>query len=180
MGRLQDRTIIVTGAASGIGRASARMFASEGAKVVVADVAEEGLAETLQLIKDAGGQAIAQPTDAGNEDAVKALVAKAVDTFGSLDGFYANAGISGGASPLLETSVDLFTEVLRVNLIGPFLAIKHAAPIMAKAGKGAIVCTASVAGLRSGAGGTRRTARGAQRRDRPAQLGLRRDQSRAQ
>lgn len=154
MGRLQDRTIIVTGAASGIGRASARMFASEGAKVVVADVAEEGLAETLQLIKDAGGQAIAQPTDAGNEDAVKALVAKAVDTFGSLDGFYANAGISGGASPLLETSVDLFTEVLRVNLIGPFLAIKHAAPIMAKAGKGAIVCTASVAGLRSGAGGT--------------------------
>lgn len=154
MGRLQDRTIIVTGAASGIGRASARMFAREGAKVVIADVAEEGLAETLQLIKDAGGEAIAQPTDAGNEEAVKALVAKAVDTFGSLDGFYANAGISGGGDPLFETSVELFTEVLRVNLIGPFLAIKHAGPIMAKAGKGAIVCTASVAGLRSGAGGT--------------------------
>ena len=153
-GRLQDRSIIVTGAASGIGRASACLFASEGAKVTIADVAEEGLGETLAMIKDAGGTAIAKPTDAGDEEAVKALVAAAVEAHGGLDGFYANAGISGGPSPLLETSVELFTEVLRVNLIGPFLAIKHAAPIMAKQGKGAIVWTASVAGLRAGAGGT--------------------------
>lgn len=154
MGRLQDRAIVVTGAASGIGRASARMFAGEGAKVVVADVAEDGMQETLQLIKSAGGEAIAQLTDAGDEESVKALIAKAVDTYGSLDGFYANAGISGGADPLTETTVENFTEVLRVNLIGPFLALKHAAPIMAKQGKGSIVCTASVAGLRAGAGGT--------------------------
>lgn len=121
MGRLQDRTVVVTGAASGIGRASARLFSAEGAKVVIADVAEEGLGETLRMIKDAGGEAIARPTDAGDEEAVKALVATAVETFGSLDGFYANAGISGGPDPLTETTVENFTEVLRVNLIGPFL-----------------------------------------------------------
>lgn len=154
MGRLDGKNIIVTGAASGIGRASAIRFAAEGAKVAIADMAEEGLAETLGLIEKAGGTAFSQITDAGDEESVKALIGKTVETWGSLDGLYANAGISGGPAPLTETTVEMFQEVLRVNLIGPFLAIKHAAPIMAKQGKGAIVCTASVAGLRSGAGGT--------------------------
>jgi NAD(P)-dependent dehydrogenase (short-subunit alcohol dehydrogenase family) len=154
MGRLQDRTIVVTGAASGIGRASALMFAGEGARVVVGDVAEGGLQETFQMIKGAGGEALAQVVDAGDEASVQSLITKAVETYGSLDGFYANAGISGGPDPLTETTVENFQKVLQVNLIGPFLAIKHSAPIMAKQGKGAIVCTASVAGLRAGAGGT--------------------------
>ncbi len=154
MGRLEGRVMIVTGAASGIGRASALKFAGEGAKVAVADVAEDGLAETLALIEKEGGTALSKITDAGDEESVKALIDAVVETWGSLDGVYANAGISGGGDPLTETTVENFTEVLRVNLIGPFLAIKHSAPIMAKQGKGAIVCTASVAGLRSGAGGT--------------------------
>lgn len=155
MGRLDGQVTVVTGAASGIGRASALRFASEGAKVAIADVAEEGLAETLALIEKDGGTALLQITDAGDEESVKALVDKTAQTWGGrLDGLYANAGISGGGDPLTETTVENFMEVLRVNLVGPFLAIKHAAPIMIKQGKGAIVCTASVAGLRSGAGGT--------------------------
>jgi NAD(P)-dependent dehydrogenase (short-subunit alcohol dehydrogenase family) len=91
--------------------------------------------------------------DAGSERDVEDVVALACAEFGGLDIFYANAGISGGAAGLFDSSVELWTEVLRVNLIGPFLAIKHAAPKIVERGKGAIVCTASVAGLRSGAGG---------------------------
>jgi NAD(P)-dependent dehydrogenase (short-subunit alcohol dehydrogenase family) len=90
--------------------------------------------------------------DAGKEDDVIALVTAAADKFGGLDVFFANAGISGGMANIFDTSVELITEVLRVNLIGPFLAIKHAAPRIAERGGGAIVLTASVAGIRSGAG----------------------------
>ena len=152
MGRLEGKVTVVTGAGSGIGRASAKLFAAEGAKVVAADVNEEGLAATVEAIKAAGHEAIAKPTDVGDEGQVKALIDLAVESYGGLNGIYANAGISGGHHPLGETSVELFQEVLRVNLIGPFLAIKHGGPIMAAAGGGSIVLTASVAGLRSNAG----------------------------
>jgi len=144
----------VTGAASGIGRASAQLFASEGAKVLCLDQTAPGLDETVQSIKDAGGTALGQVFDAGSETDVTAAIGSALSHFGRLDVFYANAGISGGITPLFEQTVDLWQQVLRVNLIGPFLAIKHAAPIMAKAGQGSIICTASVAGLRANAGGS--------------------------
>jgi NAD(P)-dependent dehydrogenase (short-subunit alcohol dehydrogenase family) len=153
MGRLEGKVTVVTGAGSGIGRASARLFASEGAKVVAADVNEEGLQETVAAIASAGHEATARPTDAGDEEEVKALIDLALSKYGGLNGIYANAGISGGHQPLGELSVEGFQEVLRVNLIGPFLAIKHGAPIMVEAGGGSIVLTASVAGLRSNAGG---------------------------
>jgi NAD(P)-dependent dehydrogenase (short-subunit alcohol dehydrogenase family) len=91
--------------------------------------------------------------DAGDEGDVEQLVATACERFGGLDIFYANAGISGGASGIFDSTVELWTEVLRVNLIGPALAIKHAGPRIVARGGGAILCTASVAGLRSGAGG---------------------------
>ena len=152
MGRLEGRVALVTGAASGIGRASAKLFAAEGAKVVAFDRAAE-VEQTVQMIKDAGGEAVALTGDAGLEADVARAVATAVSTYGRLDVCYANAGVSGGYTPLFELTAENFTELLRINLIGPFLAIKHAAQAMAPNHKGSIICTASVAGLRSGAGG---------------------------
>lgn len=152
MGRLDGKTAIVTGAASGIGRASALRFAAEGASVVASDLAAAGLDETLKAAVEAGGRMIAAPADAGVEADVAALVERAQSEFGGLHAVFANAGISGDMTPFWENSVESWSEVLRVNLIGPFLALKHAAPVIRDAGGGAIVCTASVAGLRSGAG----------------------------
>ena len=149
--RFTDKSIIVTGAGSGIGRAAALLFASEGGRVVVADKTE-GADETAHLITQAGGMAKAIRIDAGLEEDVIRTIALACDSFGGLDVMFANAGISGGMANLFDTDVALITEVLRVNLIGPFLAIKHAAPRIVERGKGAIVLTASVAGIRSGAG----------------------------
>ena len=154
MGRLEGRRAIVTGAGSGIGRASAMLFAREGAAVLAVDRSREGVEETVARITAAGGRAVAMSADAGLESDVQAYVARALAEFGGVDVLYANAGISGGDIPLFEQSVELWNEVLRVNLVGPFLAIKHVAPLMIGQGRGAIVCTASVAGLRANAGGT--------------------------
>ena len=149
--RFENKSIIVTGSGSGIGRAAALLFARVGGRVFVADKTE-GADETARLIIEAGGTAKAIRIDAGLEDDVIRTIALACDSFGGLDVMFANAGISGGMANLFDTDVALITEVLRVNLIGPFLAIKHAAPRIAERGKGAIVLTASVAGIRSGAG----------------------------
>jgi len=149
--RFAGKSIIVTGAGSGIGRAAALQFAAEGGSVVVAD-RTEGVEETAHAVTQAGGTAIAIRMDAGDEADVIRTVAMACDRFGRLDVMFANAGISGGLANIFDTDVALITEVLRVNLIGPFLAIKHSAPRIAEQGGGAIVLTASVAGLRSGAG----------------------------
>lgn len=152
-GRLAGKRAIVTGAGSGIGRASARLFAAEGAAVLVVDRSADAVEQTAAMIREAGGTAIAQAADAGSDADVAAFVARAVRELGGLDVLYANAGISGGDVPMPEQTVELWQEVLRVNLIGPFLAVKHAGARMVAQGRGSIVCTASVAGLRANAGG---------------------------
>lgn len=148
MARFANRSVIVTGAGSGIGRAAAVAFAREGARVVCADITDAAEATAATI----GDAARAIRMDAGSEEDVIRTVALACDVHGGLDVMFANAGISGGMANIFDTDVALITEVLRVNLIGPFLAIKHAAPRIAERGGGAIVLTASVAGLRSGAG----------------------------
>jgi NAD(P)-dependent dehydrogenase (short-subunit alcohol dehydrogenase family) len=152
MARLEGRAALITGAGSGIGRATSRLFAREGAKVVCVDKTE-GAEETVRLIAEAGGQAIALQGDAGDEAFVASAVDRAVAEYGALDACYANAGVSGGLVPMQDQTADHWAEILRVNLIGAFLAVKHASRVMVPRGKGAIICTASVAGLRSGAGG---------------------------
>lgn len=154
MGRLEGKRAIVTGAGSGIGRASARLFAREGARVLAVDRSAQAVEETAELIRAEGGEAFALTADAGDESAVRDYVARAIDRFGGLDVIYANAGISGGDVPLFEQEVSNWTEILRVNLIGPFLAVKHGGRHMVAQGHGAIVCTASVAALRANAGGS--------------------------
>lgn len=148
--RFEGKSIVVTGAGSGIGRATAKLFAAEGGQVLATD-RSAAVHETVAAI---GGSAIALQMDAGSEPDVERAVALACERFGGIDVFYANAGIAGGIESVLDQTAELWAEVLRVNLIGPFLAIKHAAPRMVARGGGAILCTASVAGLRSGAGGS--------------------------
>ncbi len=153
MARLQGKRAIVTGAGSGIGRASAKLFAAEGAAVMAVDKTPPAVEETAAEIKAAGGKVVAIAADAGAEADVQAFIQKTVKELGGIDVIFANAGISGGLVPLFEQSVELWREILRVNLIGPVLAIRHGAPVMVKQGKGSIICTASVAGLRANAGG---------------------------
>jgi NAD(P)-dependent dehydrogenase (short-subunit alcohol dehydrogenase family) len=154
VGRLSGKRAIVTGAGSGIGRASALRFAEEGARVLAVDLAPAGVEETVAEIARAGGRAEAAAGDAADDATVAALVARCVKDWGGLEAVYANAGVSGAPKTILDLELDDWWPVLRVNLIGPFLAIKHAGRAMAAAGGGSILCTASVAGLRSGAGGT--------------------------
>ena len=153
MGRLDGKVAIITGAASGIGRASSILFAREGARLVVVDKNAAGAGETAQMVTKNGGTAQSMAADAGREDDVKAYVNQALKSYGGLDVVYANAGLSGGLVPLLEQTVEQWLQILQTNLLGPFLAIKHAAPHMAEKGRGSIVLTASVAGLRANAGG---------------------------
>lgn len=147
---LNGKVAIITGAGSGIGRASALLFAEHGAKVVAADI-NDTVEETASMAK---GDILALRADAGSESDIEMLVEQAEARFGDLHVFFANAGISGGMESIFEQSYADFQEVLRVNLIGPFLAIKHGGKAIADSGHGgSIICTASVAGMRSGAGG---------------------------
>lgn len=150
MNRLQHRNAIITGAASGIGRAAALAFAHEGAKLVLGDI--NPLDEVVAEVSGAGATVIGICGDAADGAYVKSLVDASIRQHGGLHVFFANAGITGDPLPILQETEESWQRVLGVNLVGPFLAIKYGAPPMIEAGGGSIVLTASVAGLRASAG----------------------------
>jgi NAD(P)-dependent dehydrogenase (short-subunit alcohol dehydrogenase family) len=151
VGRLQGKSAVITGAGSGIGRATALLFARNGARLVIGDKADS-VHETAKLIRDEGGEVNALQMNAGKEEDVKNLVQTARLSYGGLDIAHANAGISGGLTGIFDHSVEDWQQILQVNLIGPYLIVKYAAQEIMKKGSGSIICTASVAGIRSGAG----------------------------
>jgi NAD(P)-dependent dehydrogenase (short-subunit alcohol dehydrogenase family) len=143
MGRLEAKVAIVTGAGSGIGRATALRFAGEGAKLIVADVtgAENDTAKTI------GANAVAVHADVSKSADVRALIDAARSRFGRLDVIFNNAGIEGTQAPTADYSEENFDRVISINLRGVFLGIKYAIPLMLESGGGSIINTASVAGL---------------------------------
>ena len=146
-GQFDGKSAIITGAAGGIGRASAIAFSREGAGVVVADLDLEGCEQTVAMIKAEGGNAVAIKTDVSNSSDVQAMVKKAVDEFGSLSYAHNNAGIEGAVGMTADYDENEWDRVLRINLKSVFLCIKYEILEMLKAGGGAIVNTSSIAGL---------------------------------
>jgi NAD(P)-dependent dehydrogenase (short-subunit alcohol dehydrogenase family) len=142
--RFTDRVVVVTGGASGIGRATAMRFAAEGAKVVIGDVADA--TPTVQQIADAGGEARYQPTDVSRSADVEALIAAAVTAYGGLDAIFNNAGI-GMARPIEEVSEEDYDRLFAINVKGVFLGCKLALPELLHRGGGAIVNMSSSGGL---------------------------------
>jgi NAD(P)-dependent dehydrogenase (short-subunit alcohol dehydrogenase family) len=141
-----DKTAIVTGGATGIGRATSLLFARHGARVVIGDVNAEG-AKTAELIKIDGGEALFVETDVREPEQVKDLIATAVKTYGGLDYAFNNAGILPAGTPLAELEEASFDEVIAVDLKGVFLCMKYEIRHMLKAGGGVIVNNASIAGM---------------------------------
>ncbi|HYD63193.1 MAG TPA: SDR family oxidoreductase [Noviherbaspirillum sp.] len=141
------KSVLVTGAAGGIGRAAAIAFAREGARVAVVDVDAKGGEETVALIAQAGGEAFFTKTDISKADQVDAMVAGVVRQFGRLDCAFNNAGIEIEHLPLAEADEETFDRLMSVNVKGVWLCMKHEIRQMLKQGGGAIVNTASVAGL---------------------------------
>ncbi len=150
MGKLEGKVAVITGAASGIGEASAHRFAAEGAALLLADMNDargEGVAACLRA---GGAKATYVHADVSREDHVKAMIDAAVSQHGRLDVVFNNAGFGGTSGPIAEIPVDEFDATMGVLLRGVFLGIKHGAPILAAQGSGSIINTASVAGLRTG------------------------------
>ncbi|MDS0293832.1 glucose 1-dehydrogenase [Halogeometricum luteum] len=152
MNGISGKVALVTGAGSGIGRATAVAFGEAGATVAAADVDEAAATETARLVEEAGGEAAAFHVDVSDEDSVAALVESVVDRFGGLDFAHNNAGIEGEGGPVAEQTLENWDRVIDVNLRGVFLGMKHEIPRIRERGGGAIVNTASVAGLVGAAG----------------------------
>jgi NAD(P)-dependent dehydrogenase (short-subunit alcohol dehydrogenase family) len=142
---LEDTVSIITGGASGMGAASAELFASHGASVVVADVDLDGGRETVEAVEAAGGEATFVETDVSRAPAVRQMIETAVGNYGGLDVLYNNAGIEGSLDETAEEDETVFDDVLATNLRGVFLGMKYGIQAMLADGGGSIINTASVA-----------------------------------
>ncbi len=148
-GRLEGNVAVITGGASGIGRATTELFVSEGAKVVVADLQEDVGSE---FAAELGDQATFVNCNVVDEDQVAAAIGEAVNRWGRLDTVYANAGFVGVTGPMETISSDDYDKTMNVLLRGVFYTVKHAAPVMREQGSGSMIATASVCGIEAGIG----------------------------
>jgi NAD(P)-dependent dehydrogenase (short-subunit alcohol dehydrogenase family) len=144
--RLDGKVAVVTGAAGVIGTATMRLFAERGARIVAVDRKPHDLQTAIEDLP-ASAQALAVTADVTSEEEVVEYVRMAIDTFGTIDVFYNNAGIEGDIAPITKYPLEAFRRVLDVNVVGVFLGIKHVLPVMLKQDKGSIINTASIAGL---------------------------------
>jgi len=147
MGKLDGKVALITGAGSGIGRATALLFVSEGAKVVVADYVPEGGEETVKMIGEAGGDAIFVEVDVSKTADVQRMIKATVDTYGRVDILYNNAGVMGKYIFTADTAEQDWDRIINTNLKGVFLGSKYVIPVMLNQGGGVIINTASTAGL---------------------------------
>ncbi|VWX50027.1 SDR family NAD(P)-dependent oxidoreductase [Novosphingobium sp. 9U] len=144
---LEGKSIIITGAASGIGRAAARLFAEAGARLLICDWNKAGVDETADMVRQAGGEVGTMQVDVSDEAQVKALTEKGVELYGHLDGAYNNAGVQMLNKLTQDLTLDDWHKVNGVNAVGIFLCVKHEIAAMRKSGRGAIVNTASANGV---------------------------------
>ncbi|WP_226553874.1 glucose 1-dehydrogenase [Celeribacter naphthalenivorans] len=143
------KTVFITGGGSGIGRATTLEFAKAGGKIAVVDINEDAAKETVKMVKDAGGEAIAIKCNVTDSADVKAAIDATVAAFGSLDCAFNNAGIEQPVQPLTDVAEDLFDRLFDINVKGVYLCMKHQIPVMEKQGGGVIVNTSSTAGVLS-------------------------------
>jgi NAD(P)-dependent dehydrogenase (short-subunit alcohol dehydrogenase family) len=149
-GRVPGKVALITGGGSGIGRATAIVFGREGAKVVIADYNREGGEQTVQMVKEAGGEAFFHHTDVSSHEEVEVLVKKVVEHYGRLDCAFNNAGIEGEFASLARCTVENWQRTIAINLSGVFYCMKYEIAQMLIQGGGSIVNTSSVAGLVGG------------------------------
>jgi NAD(P)-dependent dehydrogenase (short-subunit alcohol dehydrogenase family) len=147
-GNFTDKVAFVTGAANGIGRATALAFAREGAAVVVADISEQGNQETARMIEELGGRALAVRCDVTRTEDVKAALDKAIEVFGHLDVAFNNAGSEQAITATADLTEEEWDRIVSINLRSVFLCMKYEIPLMLKQGSGAIVNTSSGAGVK--------------------------------
>ncbi len=154
MARLSGKVAIITGGSGGIGRAAAKLFVEEGARVLLVDLDEAALRSAVEETVDIAGRESASyvVADTAQPGQVEAFVTAAVERYGGVDIFLANAGIEGRVQPISEYPLDIFDQVMAVNVRGVWLGLKYVMPEMTRRGGGSIVITSSIAGLRGGPG----------------------------
>ncbi len=151
--RFTGKVAFVTGAASGIGRATAVAFAREGARVAILDLTEEALATTAEAVRATGAEVLVLACDVAKPEQVEAAIAEVVATFGRLDVAFNNAGVENTAAPVAEIALEEWDRILNINLRGTFVCMKHELAQMVRQGSGVVVNTSSGAGVRGVAGG---------------------------